>query len=123
MNKVSERIMADLVDFLYRNSINGRCQMSSQQIAERLRYSSSSVHRALRALATQGIVRLERHKNPTQPLVIVLETVPEDIITQGAEVVQNFARASQAILEYIRRLQHQLSQARADIQSSSEHKS
>lgn len=94
-----------VVDYLKTFSQNGKLKESLIDIADKLGYSNATIHRTLKRLEEDGLVKIIPSEAPREPNTIVyLGEIKEaqDIVLQGEQLMAKLQSLTQEVEEYLK---------------------
>ncbi len=103
---VSQRALDDIITFLQLNTWNRKCTMSLQDIAERLKYSATTLHRALKKLQADGVIEIQKSSKAAEPSTIIYngELIDTSLLTKGSRLcndVKDNNELTQGLVDHI----------------------
>jgi predicted ArsR family transcriptional regulator len=105
ISTVRKRTQEDVVEYIKSHAQDGKLSESLMDIAERLGYSNATIHRVLKSLEKQGLVRIIPSGVPTKPNTIVFQgeiDKTHDVIKEGHRLVHLLEQVVLEAQEYVK---------------------
>lgn len=123
---ISHRTLQLLKDYIQRHSIDGKLRRPISEIAEDIQMSNATVSRALKRLEEENAIRILPPNRPSEPNTILWIGPVNEVeqVHSGYKYLDQLEHlVTKDLKEYVRSMEHTISQLRQELEEWNEIKS
>lgn len=105
MPNVKETTQEEIIEYIKRNSQDGKLTRSLIDIGKTLGYSNATIHRGLQALEKRGIIEVSTSEKRAEPSTIFYKgtkTDVDELLSQGVQLVREVQELSERLENFVK---------------------